>query len=238
VRRHRLNQRIRVGGALAAVTAVIVIVVVLIMALGGNQAPSVVGLTLDQATQTAKDSGFQVNVADQVPSFDKPAGTVLAQDPAVGLSSDDDVLQLTLARTPEPVTVSKVQDVDPEGDGQENRDQLPQLTDGKKSTSWTTELYRSASFGNTGKTGLGLDFTLDEAATIIEITSAVEGWKGELLQNVSSGPGARLAALEGTSTQIITLRQALTSCRFWFTTLTKLTDSRWGVDLSEVKFYR
>ena len=134
--------------------------------------------------------------------------------------------------------MTEVQDVDPEGDAHENTDLLPNLIDDKRSTSWTTELYRSASFGNTGKTGVGLDFTLEEPATIIQITSAVEGWRGELLQNVSSGPAARLATLEGKSTQTITLRQALTSCRIWLTELTKLTDTRWGVDLSEAQFYR
>jgi hypothetical protein len=69
------------------------------------------------------------------------------------------------------------------------------------------------------------------------LKSPVEGWKGELLQNVSSGPGARLSTLDGKSTQIITLRQELTTCRLWITELTQLTDGRWGVDLSEVQFY-
>ena len=176
--------------------------------------------------------------ADQVPSFDKPAGTVLEQDPVAGTKPDDGIIHLTVTRTPIAVKVTEVKDVDPEGDAHENTDLLPNLIDGKRSTSWTTELYGSASFGSTGKTGVGLDFTLEEPATIVEITSGVEGWKGELLQNVSSGPGARLATLDGQSTQIVTLRQALTSCRFWMTELTKLTDTRWGVDLSEVEFYR
>jgi hypothetical protein len=239
-RRRRSTRRLQIGGGLVAVVAVIAIAVVLIAALSGHTAPSVVGLSLDQAQKAAEAAGFKVDVADadQVPSFDKPAGTVLEQDPALGGKSDDDTLHLTVTRTPIPVKVSKVQDIDPEGDAHENADLLPNLTDGKRSTGWTTELYKSSSFGSTGKTGLGLDFTLDEPATIIEITSAVEGWSGELLQNVSSGPGARLATLDGKPTQIVTLRQALTSCRFWITELTKLTDTRWGVDLSEVEFYR
>ncbi len=239
-RRRRTARRVKIGGGLAAIVALIVIAVVLLAVFSGAKAPDVVGLTLDQAQKKAEDAGFQVNVsdADQVPSFDKPAGTVLEQDPAVGGKSDDNILHLTVTRTPIAVKVSKVQDVDPEGDGHENHDLLPNLTDGKKSTSWTTEFYKSATFGSTGKTGVGLDFTLAEPATIIEISSAVEGWSGELLQNVSSGPGARLATLDGKSTQIITLGQALTSCRIWITQLTELTSSRWGVDLSEVQFYR
>ena len=239
-RKRRTVRRAKIVGGVAALVAIVVIAVVLMIVLSGPKAPSVLGLTLDQAQKTAEAAGFKVNVADadQVPSFDKPAGTVLEQVPAVGLKSDDNVLHLTVTRTPIAVKVSKVQDIDPEGDAHENPDLLPNLTDGKKSTSWTTELYKSSSFGSTGKTGVGLDFTLAEPVTIVEISSTVGGWSGELLQNVSSGPGARLATLEGKSTQIITLGQALTSCRIWITELTKLTDTRYGVDLSEVQFYR
>ncbi len=132
--------------------------------------------------------------------------------------------------------VTSLKDVDPEGDNTENPEQLPKLIDGKESTGWTTELYRSSTFGNL-KTGVGLDFTLEQPASIIEIVSPVEGWKGELLQNISSGPAARLATLNGDSTQIITLREALTSGRIWFTQLAQLTAGRWGVELSEIRFY-
>lgn len=237
-RRQRTNQRWKIVGSLGAVVILMVLAIVLVAVLTGNGAPSVVGLNLDQAQEVATEAGFQVHVAEQVPSFDRQAGTVLEQDPIAGGKSEDDSLLLTVTRTPQEVKVSKVEDYDPEGDDAENPDLLPNLIDGKNSTGWTTELYRSATFGNIPKTGVGLDFTLEEPATIIEITSAVEGWKGDLLQNVSSGPAARLATLDGKSTQIITLRQELTSCRFWFTELAKLTDERWGVDLSEVRFYR
>ncbi len=236
--KRRTTQRIKILGGLAAVIVVIVLIVVLVTSLAGNGAPSIVGLSLDQAQEVAQEAGFEVHVSEPVPSFDRPAGTVLEQDPIAGGKSDDDIIQLVVTRTPQEVKVTKVEDYDPEGDDSENPDLLPNLIDGKNSTSWTTELYRSESFGNIAKTGVGLDFTLEEPATIIEITSAVEGWRGDLLQNVSSGPEARLSTLEGKSTQIITLRQELDSCRFWFTKLAQLTDERWGVDLSEVRFYR
>ena len=234
-RKRRANRRWKMLGAAAAL--IIVIVVVLVFALPGGGAPAVKGLTLDQARQLAADAGMEVEVADQVPSFDKPAGTVLEQDPIPKTSSDDNVLRLTVTREPTPVKVTSLKDVDPEGDNTENPGRLPRLIDGKESTGWTTELYRSSAFGNL-KTGVGLDFTLEQPASIIEIVSPVEGWKGELLQNISSGPAARLATLNGDSTQIITLREALTSGRIWFTELTQLTEGRWGVELSEIRFYR
>jgi serine/threonine protein kinase len=233
-RRRRTSRRWKMLGAAAAL--IIVIAVVLILALPGAGAPAVVGLTLDQARQLAADAGMKVEVADQVPSFDKPAGTVLEQDPIPKAKSGDDILRLTVTRAPTPVKVTSLKDVDPEGDNTENPGQLPKLIDGKESTGWTTELYRSTTFGNL-KTGVGLDFTLEQPASIIEIVSPVEGWKGELLQNISSGPAARLATLNGDSTQIITLRETLTSGRIWFTQLAQLTAGRWGVELSEIRFY-
>lgn len=234
-RKKRANRRWKMVAA--AAVAIVVIVIVLAVALGGSGAPTVVGLSLDQARQAADDAGMEVEVADQIPSFDKVAGTVLEQDPLPGMTGDDEVLRLTVTRQPEAVAVTDLGDYDPEGDNSENADLLPNLIDGRDGTGWTTELYRSSSFGNL-KTGVGLNFTLERPASIIEIVSAVEGWKGELLQNLSSGAAARLAVLEGTTTQIITLGEALTSGRLWITQLAQLTDERWGVDLSEIHFYR
>jgi hypothetical protein len=85
---------------------------------------------------------------------------------------------------------------------------------------------------------VGLEFTLDGEAYMMEIISPVEGWRGELLQKVSSGPAARLATLDGNTTQIITLREPLTDGRLWFTELAQLTEDRWGVDIAELRFYR
>ncbi len=45
--------------------------------------PSVIGMTVDQATQTLEDAGFQVNVGAPVDSSEA-AGTVAAQDPGAG----------------------------------------------------------------------------------------------------------------------------------------------------------
>lgn len=237
-RKRRMARRIKMLGGAAGIVVLAIIAVVLALVLSSSKAPSVEGLTLDQAKTLAESAGFTVTISSQVPSFDKPAGVVLEQEPLPGGKSNGNILNLTVTRTPEEVKVTSVKDVDPEGDNAENPDKLRNLTDGKDSTSWTTELYKSSSFGNLAKTGVGLDFTLEGPATIIEIKSPVEGWKGELLQTVTSGPAARLATLDGKSTQIITLQQELTSCRLWFTQLAQLTDGRWGVDLSEVQFYR
>jgi hypothetical protein len=153
------------------------------------------------------------------------------------MSSEDDILRLTVTREPTPVVVTEVTDYDPEGDQTENPDKLPNLIDGKESTSWSTELYKSSAFGNL-KTGVGVDFTLEEPATIVKIVSSVEGWQGELQQSISSGAPATVAELDGSSTQLITLREPIISGRLWFTELTQITDGRWGVELSEIWFYK
>jgi hypothetical protein len=235
-RKKRARQR-RLAGTAATVLAVIVIVVLLVTLTGGG-APAVVGLTLDQAKDLATDAGMEVQVIDQVPTFDEETGTVLEQDPIPDENSKDGVLRLTVAAYPEAIAVVEIEDYDPEGDNEENPQLLPRLTDGAETSGWITELYRSASFGNIDKTGVGLKFTLAEEATMIEIISPVKGWKGELLESVASGSAARLAVIDGNSSQIVTLRKGITSGILWFTKLAALSDDRWGVDIAELRFYK
>jgi eukaryotic-like serine/threonine-protein kinase len=234
----RTRRRYIIGGAIAVVVLIAVIATVLALTLSGNPAPNVVGLTLEEARQKAADAGLKTNVTAEIPSFDKPAGTVLEQAPDPGIESDDGVLGLTVSRTPEPVQVTSMKAYDPApGDGKENNSQIPNLTDGKESTSWSTELYKSAAFGNI-KDGVGLQFTLAESASIIEIVSSVDGWKGELRTSPSSDSPTTIAALDGTANQIITLQQAMDSGLVWFTQLVQLTDTGYGVELSEIRFYK
>ncbi|MBN1628934.1 MAG: serine/threonine protein kinase [Thermoleophilia bacterium] len=235
-RRRRAKRRWKILGAIGALILVAA-AIVLALTLTGGGAPYVKGLTLDEAKKLAEDAGMEVEVTDQVPSFTEEAGIVQAQDPGEGLKSSDDVLRLTVTREPEEVGVVSMVDYDPEGDNVENPDKLSRLTDGKDNTTWSTELYRSASFGGL-KTGVGLEFELEEEATIIEIASEVEGWKGELLQPLDSGGLAKLRTLDGQSNQIISLTTAIDKGRLWFTDLTPLTENRWGVELSEITFYK
>lgn len=234
-RQKRARRRWKILGALGAL-ALIALAIVLVITLTGGGAPSVVGLTVDEATVQAEEAGMEVEVTDEVPSFDRQAGIVLQQDPEPEIKAEDDVLRLIVTREPIPVAVTNLDDADHEGDDVENPDQLPNLIDGKESTVWSTELYRSSAFGDL-KTGVGFDFTLEDGATIIEIVSSVDGWKGQLLQVLPSSGLAKLDNLDGETTQIITLRDPITGGRFWFTELTKLTDDRWGVELSEIRFY-
>ena len=115
---------------------------------------------------------------------------------------------------------------------------LPHLIDGKDNTYWSTELYKSSSFGHL-KTGVGVDFTLGSPATIVEVESPVKGWRGELLPKTSSGVGTKIATLDGASVQRIILPQPITSGRIWIIQLVQLKLGRFGVELSdELRFYR
>ena len=235
--KRRSSRRWKVGGGVAAVV-VVALALVLVLTLTGGGAPSVMGLTLDEAKTIAQKAGMQVQVAagDQVPSFDRPAGIVLRQKPEAGKKADDHVLHLTVTRAPTPIAVSAVTAYDPQGDKKENTAKLAYLTDGKASTVWSTELYKSATFGGI-KDGVGLNFTLDGDATIIQIDSTVEGWKGQLLQLTSSGSTVKIATLDGSASQTITLGSPVSKGRIWFTELAPLTDDRFGVELSEIKFF-
>ncbi|MBN1319781.1 MAG: serine/threonine protein kinase [Thermoleophilia bacterium] len=235
-RKRRAARRWKWIGALAAIAAVAV-ALALVFTLTGGGAPAVLGLKVDQAKVLAEQAGMTVEVTDEVLSLDREADVVLEQDPEPEKKGRDDVLRLTVTREAIPVEVASLDDADSEGDNVENPDKLPNLIDGKESTVWTTELYRSAAFGDL-KTGVGIDFVLEEEATVVEIVSAVEGWKGQLLRFTSSGGMAQVERLDGEYTQIITLQSGITKGRVWFTQLTKLTENRWGVELSEIRFYR
>ena len=119
---------------------------------------------------------------------------MLEQDPLPEAKAEDDVLRAHRHQGARRRSRStEIEDYDPEGDNDgESRTSCPSSSTARRAPAGRTELYRSAAFGDL-KTGVGLDFTLEEEATIIEIVSPVEGWKGELLQTISSGGAARLA---------------------------------------------
>jgi serine/threonine protein kinase len=70
-----------------------------------------------------------------------------------------------------PITVngSSVTSLDPNGDGEENDDDIGLAVDGKPSTGWTTNWYTSANFGNL-KPGLGLVIDLGAARRVTDVT--------------------------------------------------------------------
>jgi hypothetical protein len=231
----KLPRRWKITGA--AVLAGVILLIILVASLGSSSVPSVMGLSLEKAKQAAAKAGLEL-AYKQVASFEKAPDIVVAQTPTAGEKSADKLLSVTVTRQPQPVAATKVQDVDPEGDAQENHNQIGAVVDGKETTGWSTEQYKSSNFGNL-KGGVGFDFTLAREATIIEIVSPVNGWGGQLLGAGTGDQRAQLALLNGQKSQRITLQQGITEGRVWITKLVQVqkNPARYGVQIAEIKFY-
>lgn len=200
--------------------------------------PNFTGLTLSEAQTLASKAGLELIEGEALPSF-LPAGTILAQYPLPGTDSDIDPIQVTVSRDPIPVQIRNVQPKDPDADGHENDDLLPNLYDGDLSTYWSTETtYRSPDFQGLGdKVGVGFSFWLEEGATMLKIDYTLTGWKGEVQMVSSQNLPIALAQL-GQNKRVSWLRP-ISSGRIWFTQLAPLPDSdRYGAIINEITFYR
>jgi eukaryotic-like serine/threonine-protein kinase len=229
-----LPRRWKITGA--AFVVGLILLIVLVSTLGGHSVPPVMGLTFEKAQEAAQKAGLEIS-KKEVASFGT-TGLVIGQNPAACKKSADNILTVTVTRSPQPVAVTKIQDIDPEGDAEENPTELGALSDGNLGTGWSTESYKSADFGNL-KSGVGLDFTLAQDATIIEIDTASKGWGGQLLTAGSGDASTQLAVLNGQTTQRITLTQGISAGRIWITKLVQIQKSpvRYGAQIAEIKFY-
>jgi hypothetical protein len=111
------------------------------------------------------------------------------------------------------------------------------VIDGKEDLSWATESYDTAAFGGIKK-GVGLVFQLVEPATIVEVVSPDEGWKGELQEAGADGTFARVAELKGAHRQTLTLSRPISSGRIWITGLAAAPDGLYWARVAEVSFFR
>jgi serine/threonine-protein kinase len=90
---------------------------------------------------------------------------------------------------------------DPQGpDGSEHPDTVGLAIDGNPGTSWTTDHYQSATFGNL-KTGLGLWVEFGSSAEVhtVTITSSLPGWTFQLFATPEAS-GTALASANGATT--------------------------------------
>ncbi|MHB9149309.1 MAG: protein kinase domain-containing protein [Thermoleophilia bacterium] len=228
------------GRSVAAVAGVLVILAAGWWLLFGRstEAPNLVGITLDQASTAASEVGLKVEVVEQVLDLDRPNGTVTAQEPAAGESVKGGTVQLTVTREPIPVTVTALDDYDPDGDDEERPELLAQLTDGSDDTGWRTEQYRSAEFGNLPKKGVGITFRLDAPATVLEVVSPSEGWTAEVQSLAPDGTTTVVGSLTGIERQVLTFEQPLESGRIWIIKLAPGEGDRFDVQLAEIRFFR
>ncbi|MCZ7664981.1 MAG: serine/threonine protein kinase [Thermoleophilia bacterium] len=202
--------------------------------------PALVGLTLDEASAAAEEAGLALETKLVVAAA-PPYGVVAAQEPAAGEAASGGAVVVEVTREPVAVTVTAVDDSDPEGDNEENPQQLPRLTDGDEETAWSTEGYSTAGFGDPPlKTGVGVTFALETSAILVEVVSAAEGWAGELQVVSPEGELTTVAQLTGARKQWIELDEPARAGRVWITALTPEPggDGRYRSTLAELRFYR
>lgn len=240
-RRGRRDRPIRRVGLWIGLAAALVAVSVgaYLLFVEEQSAPNLVGTALEQAKVVAAKQGLQVEVdAEQKLALDKPDGTVVAQDPLPGKAVPGDILRLVVSRKPVAVKVVSLRDVDPQGDQSEQPGLLPKLIDGNDATSWATESYGTPSFGNLGKTGVGVDFKLTSPATLLKVTSPQKGWAAEVQVPDPAGTLVTVAKLDGLSTQTIELGRPVQSGRIWITRLAQSTNARYDARIAELRFFR
>ena len=120
----------------------------------------------------------------------------------VGLASrPDSPGERPAARDGEPIVPAAISSFDPEGDGNENADELGNLLDGDSSTTWSSDRYKSRLFGNL-KPGLGLVLEFGQPTSIREIQLLGEegGWTAGVYG--ADEPAADLAGWGAPITQV------------------------------------
>lgn len=106
----------------------------------------------------------------------------------------------TTAPSPLNLTAVRVKDFDPDGDGQENPDQVINVTDGDATTAWSTSRYRSPGFSGL-KPGVGLVLDLGAVRTVrsVQVAFTAKGAAVELRAAVAApraADDARVVAQE------------------------------------------
>lgn len=236
-RRAQVRKRGRLYGLAAAALVVLAVAIAVPVILARpSVAPSVVGLTLEEAEAEATKAGLQVSVSE-VAVLDQSAGTVMEQSPARGEEVADKTLLLKVTKAPAPVKITRVIDVDPEGDDEENPNLLPLIYDGDLATGWTTERYGTSDF-NGIKSGVGLSFELEDEATMMRVVSSGSRWIGKLMVPTEAGTALTEAAdLGGSTEQTIVLNKPVRTGRIWITKLDSPSEGEFRAELLEVSFY-
>jgi hypothetical protein len=151
-----------------------------------------------------------------------------------------------------PIGISSATDYDPQGDGEEDSEDVGFATDGNPTgTAWGTEHYDSPTFAGTKSgtdPGVGLYLTTDSPTTPSEmvIRTPTPGWDAEVFATASEPPeelsewGERVGEVtDATNFEEVELRLTGPAKHFliWFTKLAPARDQegRYQVEISDVK---
>ena len=139
-----------------------------------------------------------------------------------------------------PLTPAEVSDLDPEGDGTERAALVADATDGDPSTSWYTENYGTAEFGNLKeRVGLTVRFGAPTVASEVTISSPTPGARIEIVSPTSPTPLAQ-GVLTPSGTLSLADHPATDRYEVWITRLIDDPEStssrRFRAGLGEVVF--
>lgn len=129
---------------------------------------------------------------------------------------------------------------DPQGDGGESNSEAPRVYDGNPGTTWSTELYATARFGNLKK-GVGLLVDLGRPTTVNQVTINLANGPVDLTVYAASGPSLAVATVIGSASaatgqvqvKAATTMPASQYVIVWFDSLAPL-DGRFGAAISEI----
>ena len=170
------------------------------------------------------------------PSLDRPQATASAP---VGQAPPSPAPQGG-ATAAGPVAILSATGFDPQGDQKENNSQAARVYDGDPATTWTSELYNTAQFGNLKK-GVGLLLDLGQPTSIHTVTINLANGPLDVTAYAATGPSLQGATVIGTANAAsgrIQLKAAskMPQSRFviiWFTSLAPY-GGQFGASVQEI----
>ena len=131
----------------------------------------------------------------------------------------------------------QVVDYDPQGDGNENPNQLDKITDRNLATAWSTEDYRSATFGGQ-KSGVGVYMDYGRDVEVQELTiDSCGGWSGAIKGSNDALSWQTLKEIKGADKKLMIKLggEAYKYYLIWIDRLVPLGYGKYGCKIYEVE---
>ena len=139
-----------------------------------------------------------------------------------------------------PIAILSATGFDPQGDQKENNSQAGRVYDGNPATTWTSELYNTAQFGNLKK-GVGLLLDLGQPTSVHQVTIDLAAGPVDVTAYAATSPSLSQATVIGSAkaaTGRVQLKAATTMPQsqfiiVWFTSLAP-DGGQFGASVSEI----
>jgi hypothetical protein len=145
----------------------------------------------------------------------------------------------TASPSVEAATVSGIEAIDPQGDGDENGSSADNAIDSDAASTWRSSGYRSAEFGGLKK-GLGLYLSL-AAGRVTSVRVEMPGSGGTVELRTATGPGLESSAVIATAeaqdgVAVLTPQQPVpaSALLLWFTALPQQSSGEYRLVVSEI----